>query len=729
MLIILLLVTFLKIPALPSTLSKGREPRPLSSGRFIAVRDLLNVNEAGFFASGGVQISPNGKWVAFQVRKALLPENQYVYDLWLVDTSGDSSPKQLTHNAPTGSMFVHLRPQWSPDSRKVAYFRSTERGRQIWLIDVATFEEGPLMGPDTVWEGNPRDVPVDFEWSRDGQFIAFVAGTSSTAEAELKQGAEVDVTWSPWQGVGKPAEAPALLHIVDLGTHQVRRLTDGSLIIDSFDWSPDSRQLVVSASEDSRWGNYMRTDLYLVERQTGTVRSLHKQTGMDAKPVWSPDGNWIAFASQRGRENWMGTTVVAAISPAGGKPRYLTEDLLAKGTMFGWTPVYWSANSDAVYFAVQFHMSYHLFRVPLVEGNAVMVTPDDGRFYSDFSFSQDNRHAVFARESVAEPPDIYLSSLSPFKPIRLTEMNPQLADVAKAQVEVVKWRSKDNKWDIHGALIKPPDYQVGKKYPLLVFLFGGPSMVRLQHNLGGPSQLYPIQVFAAHGYLVLAPNTRGRGGFGEAFENAIGTEKSYGPNPYEDMMGGVDLLVERGIADPDRLGILGFSYGAYLSAYSLTQTDRFKAASIGEGVAMDIPYVIFGAGGHAPRMNLYRDMWGFGSPYDPAEMKEMMRQSPAYHVQNVKTPVLLEYGASGGPEQGKIFFQGLKYFNIPSEFIVYPRTSHGIEEPLLREDSYKRNLAWFDYWLLDKPYPDPAKQVQYDGWKQQQRTRTKDKQD
>lgn len=147
-------------------------------------------------------------------------------------------------------------------------------------------------------------------------------------------------------------------------------------------------------------------------------------------------------------------------------------------------------------------------------------------------------------------------------------------------------------------------------------------------------------------------------------------------------------------------------------------SDRFKAASVNEGL-VDIPYSIFHGTARPFSMSLFRVMWGFGSPYDPEEMKAMMGQSPIYNIQHVKTPVLLEYGLSSwAPDQGRIFFQALQYFDVPSEFIVYPRTGQGINEPLLREDSMKRNLAWFDYWLRGKPYPDAAKQARYDRWKQ-----------
>jgi len=667
----------------------------------IGVDDLLAVNMIGSpWGTSQVQISPDGKWVVYQMRKTLFDQNKYVFDLWLIDSEGKAEPKQLTHNDPTTRSMAFLTPRWSPNSKTIAYFATGEEGKEIALISMDDFSEHRLNLTEGLRAGfdvRIRGTVSDFKWSPDGRSIAFTAGSPSGVEKDSKPmaGIEVDVMWHPKRA---GPVSPTLIYTVEINTEKVRSITDDLLNVHTFDWSPDGTKMVLSASGDTQWDNFMKTDLYVVDVESGKVSSLIKQPGSDSGPVWSPDGRWIAFNSQRGVLDWRYTTSLAVIPALGGEPVYPAEDFKRE---VGSSPrrVRFSPDCRTLYFEAPYHMTHQLFSVPLRGGKVVRITPEDTRYYTQFSFSEKNRKMAFTVQSVTEPAEIYVSRPSPFQPVRLTEANPQLRNVATSTVEILDWRSKDDKWDIHGILVKPPDYRADKKYPLLVFLAGGPSMLRQKFNFGDH---YPLLVFAAREYLVLSPNTRGRYGYGYDFDHAMVVEKNYAPGPFEDMMAGVDLLIEKCLADPERLGVIGFSYGAYLTAFTVTQTDRFKAASMGDGIS-NVPYTIFPAGGDPSAAQLIHDLWGFDPPYDPEELKEMMRQSPIHHIQNVKTPMLLEYGSeSYAPDHGRILFHGLQFFRVPSEFVVYPRTGHGITEPVLIKDSYDRNLEWFDYWVLDK---------------------------
>jgi dipeptidyl aminopeptidase/acylaminoacyl peptidase len=483
-------------------------------------------------------------------------------------------------------------------------------------------------------------------------------------------------------------------------------LTDARLSIHDFDWSPDGKQLAFAANEGVRWDGYMYTDLHVLDLDSGHDRVLVKQPGRDAGPVWSPDGRWIAFRSQKGRMDWQQDTQLAVVSTAGGEPTYPGDDLKEKA---GSSPqgIRWSPDSRDIFLEAPFRMAHHLFRVPRAGGANAQVTLEDGRFYSQFSSSHDGTKTAFTIESATEPPDIYVAGPSLTDARRLTEVNPRLRSVARSAVEVVKWRSRDDKWDIHGVLVKPPDYEPGRRYPLLVHLVGGPQMVRMSYDLGSQ---YPIQVLASRGYVVLSPNTRGRDGYGLGFDRAIRDHGDYGPGPFLDMMAGVDALVANGIADPDRLGIVGFSYGGYLTAYSITQTARFRAASIGDAVNINMVHGAFHDAGDASRALLRQDLYGHGSPWKEAEYERMRAQSPIHQIPAARTPALLEFGErSNAPDNGRVLFQGLQAFHVPSEFVVYPRTGHGVEEPLLRKDSMERNVEWMDYWVLGQPTERMAK--------------------
>ncbi|HEY3120104.1 MAG TPA: prolyl oligopeptidase family serine peptidase [Vicinamibacteria bacterium] len=674
--------------------------RAETADRPITVADLLTVSSPTIgFGSPQVQISPDGKRIVYQLRRTLLEENRYVFDLWLIDAAG-GAPRQLTHLEPTTGAVRWLTPRWSPDSRRIAYFAPRGGRNQIALLNPDDGNEELLTQDEQVRAGfDPRIVGTvsEFKWSPDSETIALTAGTPTTEEKEPRHGLEVGVTWSPRRGNASAAR----LCLVPLGTRELRCLTDGKSSVHSFDWSPDGRQIAFSASEGAGWDGYMRTDLFVLDVASGQSRPLVRQEGPDHYPVFSPDGRFVAFNTQKGHVDWQQDTTLGVVAVSGGEPTYPVEDFRERcaGTPRG---VHWSADSSEIEFEAPCKLTHHLFRVRRTGGGTEQVTPDDDRYRSQFSYARDGSVVAFTSESITEAPEIQVTRLPGFAPQPVTRLNPQLAGVQRAIVERLSWRSKDDRWDVHGVLIKPPDFAPGRKYPLVLFIEGGPQMVRLQYDLGAQ---YPIQVFAARGYLVLAPNTRGRYGYSYGFDRAIRDEKNYGIGPLNDALAGVERLVAQGIADPDRLGMMGFSYGSYLTEFGITQTSVFKAASAMDGVT-DVLFNTYHAAGEPSRARLSRDLLGWDAPFDPAERERIMRQSPIHNVQNARTPILLEYGAESlAPDHGRMFFQALRHFGVPSDFVVYPRTGHGIQEPKLREDSMNRNLDWMDYWVLGKPVP------------------------
>ena len=683
------------------------------------VQRLLSMNVAGSsYGPSQVQISPDGKWIVYQMRQTVLAQNQYIFDLWLIDASGKGQPRQVTHNKPTTSWAWTSMPRWSPDSKTLAYFSNRGGAMEIWVMALDEFKEEPLIQTQQVSDRHSTTHPLDLKWSPDGKSIAFIAGVGNMDEGNLTKGVEVDPNWEPQLaapnlGLGLSYSGWKILNIIDVNSHKVTRLTDPPLNVLSLNWAPDGRRIVFSGSEGVGPDGFMKTDVYTADLATRKISTLIKQDGMDQDPVCSPDGKWVAFSSQKGVEDWLYGSVLALVPAAGGKPVYLTDSFFERaGSSFNSLDMTWSADSKFIYSDVRLRLSSQLFRVPVNGGEVVKITTDDSRYYTGFSYTADGGQIAFTSQSPTEPADVYVSSLSSFAPSKVTNVNPEQTRAAGPGFEVLSVRSQDDKFDIQSILIKPPNYQAGRKYPLVVFVQGGPSMVTLSYNIDSQ---YPLMVFANGGYLVLATNTRGRGGFGRAFRN----ESAMGPNAVSDLLVSVDSLVQRGIADPSRLGIMGFSYGGYLTPYAITQTNRFKAASASEGIA-DMVYSAFVRGSASALGRGFRERFGV-APYNEKDTNTMMQHSALYNIQKVKTPLLVEYGVNSlALEQGRVLFQGLRYFNIPSEFIIYPRTGHGVSEPRLLEDSMSRNLTWFDYWLLGKAYPDASKQAQYDRWKQEQ---------
>lgn len=674
---------------------------------FPSVRDLIAMDQLV-----DVQLSPDGRSVLYEVRKTDFDKNQYWTELWLKRLGG-GPPVKLTEGTPSASSYKSLRAQWSPDGRWVAYFSDRKGGNQIWLLSPDTGADEQLTALEGWIGADPRSLQtLFFKWSPDAKTIAFAASfapTPTQGGADEVRGKVVDVYWGTGIWGRGPASPPTRVWLLDVGTKKARPLSDDSLNVMDVNWAPDGQRLVLSASKENTSDSFIQTDIYSLDVRTGKADNLVRQDGFDSSPVWSPDGKWIAFLSQRGKTDWLYRLWVTVVPAAGGDPVYLTEKFQRETgqTLTGNTPT-WSPDSRHLYFPAYYHMANHLFRVAAAGGEVLKVTPGDD-YYSHFSFSSDGRKVAFMSENVNTPPEAFVSGLPAFAPTAVTELHARWRTSRLPTVEHVTWKSGEGEFDLHGLLVKPPDFKEGARRPLLVEVQGGPSMVVAKFNHG---QSYPILTLAMKGYVIFIPNTRGRGGYGDQFLRAIRDKGDFHPGPYRDLMSGVDYLIGRGIADPDRMGIMGFSYGAGLSAYAVTQTNRFKAGSSQDGMS-DMVSAAIQIAGDPSWIDRWRDQFGLTDPWDPNQLREMIRQSPVYHVRDVKTPVLLEAGIySFAPDQWRMLYQGLQRFKVPSQLIVYPRTGHGIQEPKLLADSYRRNIEWFGYWVLGKganPLSTPAK--------------------
>ena len=314
---------------------------------------------------------------------------------------------------------------------------------------------------------------------------------------------------------------------------------------------------------------------------------------------------------------------------------------------------------------------------------------------SSITFSRDGKRLALLTEAPNRPKEVEFGDLS--WALRMTDTNPQLAGVALAKMEAIRWKSKDG-LEIEGILILPPNYKKGNgKLPLLTYIHGGPA---LQFSLGftvyppGPPQAsrYPVHVLAGQGYAIFCPNPRGSAAYGEKFRKA--NVKDWGGGDYQDIMTGVDHLIAQGIADPERLGIMGWSYGGYMTSWIITQTHRFKAASVGAGVTN-----LASMYGHTD-IPLFLERYFGGPPWQ--EPKVYADHSPMTFAGNIKTPTLIQHGAKDERvplAQGQELYAALKRLGVPTEFAVYPRQPHNPQEPRLQRDVLQRNVDWFNRWL------------------------------
>jgi dipeptidyl aminopeptidase/acylaminoacyl peptidase len=299
-------------------------------------------------------------------------------------------------------------------------------------------------------------------------------------------------------------------------------------------------------------------------------------------------------------------------------------------------------------------------------------------------------HFGFTWEKPDQPPEAHISPVDRFEPIPVSTVNAKLSKADFGKTEVIRWKSKDG-LEIEGLLTYPANYEKGKRYPLLLNVHGGPMGVFTQTYVASPG-LYPIATFSARGYAVLRPNPRGSSGYGKKFRYA--NYNDWGGGDYQDLMTGVDHVIKMGVADEKRLGVMGWSYGGFMTSWIITQNQRFKAASVGAGVTNLMSFT-----GTADIPSFLPDYFG-GEFWD--KLDTYKKHSAMFNIKGVKTPTLVQHGEKDERvplSQGLELYNALKRQGCTTKMVIYPRTPHGIEEPRLLVDCMERNLEWFGMYV------------------------------
>jgi len=643
--------------------------------RVPTVDDLLNVKSLG-----GVQISPDGKWVAYTVTETDFKQNAYVSHIWLADvTTGKTL--QLTRGEKSSS-----NPQWSPSGEWLA-FASNRVGdkNQIFVIRPDGGEATQLTKTENGVGG--------FAWSRDGKSIAFTASDVDSKAAKERQeylgGFEVvrkEYNYSHlWTfDVEEALKAPVT------GT---QRTKGKEYTVGSFAWSPDGKLIAFSATVNPDLIQGGTSDIYLLSLAGDSVKKLVSQPGPDSNPNFSPDGKWIVFSSAMGNPKFFYTNSRLAIVPVdGGAPRSITD-------AFDEQPQFVEWNADGIYFGSLQKTASHLFRLDPATGKFTRVSQPDNLMIGGASFTKDGRTIAFAAPSATSLSEVFISPVSTFAPRKLTAMSDQVKDWTLATREVVSWPSKDGT-TIEGILLKPADFDPNKKYPLLCVIHGGPT------GIDRPTLLdrfyYPTDIWAAKGALILKVNYRGSAGYGEKFRQL--NVRNLGVGDAWDVISGVDYLVNKGWVDPKKVGCMGWSQGGYISAFLTTSSDRFAAISVGAGISNWATYYY------------NTDITPFTIQYldkDPAMDPEIYaKTSPMTYIKQARTPTLIQHGEFDKrvpiPNAYELR-QGLEDRGVPVEMIVYKGFGHGITKPREMRAVMQHNLAWFNHYIFGEPLHDFAK--------------------
>lgn len=616
---------------------------------------------------GGIEVAPHGRRAVFVATVADLEENASNSDLWVADLANGRS-FQLTRGPKQDNA-----PAWSPDGTRIAFLSDRSGKTNIWMIRPDGGEAIPATEFEKLSVGS-------FRWLPDGSGFVFTAVDPPTPEEERRKKEKEDPI-----RVDRDFKYARLYHY-RLGDKDPTKLTAEDYHVNDFDVSPDGRGVAFSAQPTPEVPDFYRSDVKLLDLESGEVRDLVNRPGLDTGPRFSPDGQWIAFRAAEVKDAWVGNTRLHVVRRDGTGLRDLSQAFDENVGVPEWSP-----EGDWIYFVAGERVARRLFRLQVASGRFEAVSEhDQQRVVDDFDLSRDGGFAVVALSDAETPAEVYRLRFSGNRLEKLTAVNAEFEDTGPA-AELVRYRSADG-LDLEGIVLKPRDFQTGKRYPLLVVIHGGPAGV-FTYSFTPRRSAYPLHAFAAQGYVVFLPNPRGSGGHGERFRRA--NFKDWGYGDYDDIMRGVDLLVRNGVADPERMGVMGWSYGGYMTSWVVTQTDRFKAASMGAGLSnlvsmygtTDIPEFL---GTHMG-----------GRPWD--DMREYLRHSAINFVGNARTPTLIQHGRQDRRvplSQGEEFYQALKDVGVPVEMVIYPRQPHGIREPRLQRDALEHNLRWFNKWVL-----------------------------
>ncbi len=617
---------------------------------------------------GSVVPSPDAQWIAYTEIKAVAEaeRSEQVTQIFLARADG-SRRFQLTRAEKSSTA-----PTFSSDGRYI-YFLSERSGKpNIYRVQVAGGEAEML----TDVKGSVGEYKV----SPDGKSVAYTAyeppADLEKAHKEKRDFRVVDADPENLALYTIPAESN------DEGKRDAKKVFEAKYHIASFDWSPDGKSIAFEHWPSPLADDWTKAALAEADVATGKVTDLPKTAAAESAPHYSPDGRYLAFSKTSEPVHWPGDARIALLNRSTGQVRLLPDTFDARPAILGW-----SADSKSLLFLEAKGTRTELYTMPVDGPPQSLYLPERGSLGGGAALNLSGTHVGFSRESCSDAPEAYFLSLQGGQPVRVSRTNDDLAKPPLGETKVIRWKSKDG-LEVEGLLTLPVGYESGKKYPLVLNIHGGPAGAFAETFIGRFS-IYPIAAFASSGYAVLRPNPRGSGGYGKQFRYA--NVADWGGKDFEDDMAGVDQVISMGIADPDHLAVLGWSYGGFMTSWVITHTDRFKAAVVGAGVT-----------------NLWSftgtsDIPGFLPDYFEGEPWEQFRNftdhSPITFVKNVKTPTLVLHGEADirvPTSQGYEFYHALKKLGVTTKMVVYPRTPHGPREPKFILDIAQRNMDWVE---------------------------------
>ena len=646
---------------------KKKEKTYLSIEELISLPSLSSIN-----------VSNNGKKVAYVKRTANWKENNYKEHVWIYNEDSRQSYPVPSSDIDSTS------PLWAPDSKVLAYLSSVEENdhkkNQIFVTSVDNFNEAQITYEE---EGVSK-----FKWDPSGNGFYFL--TQSEESKEIRKRKE---RYGDYHYVGKESLNNCLYYMefekviqnkeAKFKSHHADQLTDGvDFHIHDFDISNDGHKVAFIATPTSKLSDYFNADLYILNRTSRELQKLNVDKLLGGSVCFSPDGSKLCYSAsiqeKKYYKNQIQENTIEIYDISTGRLLHPLKDFDSTVTPLRWT-------AKGILIRWQAKTNYHVGFLS-DNGTVEMINEKVDSFILEASVTDQGNSVSYIQAVKNETFEIYLNDK------KLTNENSYIKEKYTCNREIISWQSSDG-MTIEGVLSTPVEFDATKSYPLLVIVHGGPAWASFPIFSSYFNEKYPIEQFIEKGFIVLEPNYRGSSGYGNDFLRA--NYRKQGIADYEDIISGVNQLVEDGIAKQDRIGIMGWSNGGYISAFCSTFSNRFKAISVGGGITdwsshyviTDIPYLI--------RMYLGNDPWNDPEIYT--------KTSPMTYIKTACTPTLIQHGDNDARVpvyNAYALYRGLMDMDVDTELVIFKGMGYSPDQPGMAAAIMKQNLMWFSHYIL-----------------------------
>src|SRR5574343_48119 len=613
-------------------------------------------------------LSPDGKTLVYTVTSTDWAANSYDSAIWMYKEGGE--PFQLTRTNKSSSTSV----QFSPDGRFVSFLADRGEKTQLFVIQV--------NGGEAMQISKEEEGVSAYKWSPDGTQIAI-----AKTEADTKKDKVIKERYGSF-GVEGEEYKQTHLWILNFNPDSVKiqvakRLTEGSFNVSGFDWSPDGKSIVFNRQKDPLINSGISADIVMINASNKKITSLVANPAADGFVRWNPDGTEFVYNStvNDSVSQFYKNNRLFIYDMATKKSREIATDIDENKNVIDW-------NAKGLFILALERTKQKLYTVDTKTGSTKPVSlPLD--LVGVLSFSKSSDAIALLGRNYEGLNDVYLWRMN--GPVKLISNNAaQIANWNTPVNEVVQWKSKDGA-TIEGVLLKPRNFDTKKKYPLLVVIHGGPTAIDFPEPL--PTNVYPVMQWVEKGAVVLRVNYRGSAGYGEKFRSL--NVRNLGVGDMWDVVSGVEYLNSKGFIDTSRMGSMGWSQGGYISAFLTTNTNMFKAISVGAGISNWVTYYVSTDITPFTRQYLKATPW--------SDMDIYLKTSPMTNINKASTPTLIQHGEFDKRvpiSNAYELYRGLQDRGIPSKLIVYKGFGHGINKPKERLAAIWHNWQWFNKYIF-----------------------------